>query len=106
MITVIEGDLKKNFLAVWSVILLIFLMLGDIFFIKDSNDFIFILLTVLWFWLNRYFKLEIKVSLAVGLFFLALCPFFMLFSGVLAERAGIWAFLLILAATVLSALEN
>jgi len=99
-------DLKKKPLALWIILVLIFLMFGDIFFVKKASDFIFILIFFSLFFVNKYFKIDGRVSVIIGLIFLAFCPFLMFFSQELAEKAGIWAFLLIFSAIVLIYFES
>lgn len=101
MIQVLMSDLKRKPLFLWFIFVLILLMFGDIFFSKKASDLIFALLSIFWFFINKQFKIDGRVSVAVGLFFLTFCPFFMLFNGAFAERVGIWAFLLLLSGTIL-----
>ncbi len=101
MIQVFINDLKRKPLYLWFIFVLLLLMFGNTFFSKKASDFIFALLSIFWFWVNKQFKVDGRVSVAAGLFFLASCPLFMLFKSALAERIGIWAFLLLLSGTIL-----
>lgn len=93
--------LEKEPLAIWLIFILVLLIIDDIFFVKKVNDFIFAILSINWFLVNKHFKIDGRFSVAAGLFFLAFTPLFMLFNEVLAERVGIWAFLFLIAGVFL-----
>ncbi len=101
MLKSIFKDLEKKPLAIWLIFVLVLLMIDEIFFIKKANDFIFALLSIDWFLVNKQFKIDGRLSVVAGLFFLASTPLFMLFNEALAERVGIWAFLFLISGVFL-----
>lgn len=88
-----KNQLKKDPLAIWLIFVLVLLIINDIFFIKKANNYVFALVSINWFLVNKKFKIDGRFSVSAGLFFLAFIPLFMLFNEALAERIGIWAFL-------------
>jgi len=77
--------------------ILFFCILGlliDIFVFKFTTDIIVLALTGLWIYSIRLYKFEGRVSIAGALFFLALCPFLLIFKmDGIAEKAAIWAYM-------------
>lgn len=91
--------------VVWGGLLILFSMLLGLFIFKTGNDFVFILLTTIWFFYCQKFKIEAKLSILAGLSFLIFCPLFMLFNQDFAAGFASWAFLLLLTGTILSLKE-
>jgi len=69
-------------------------ILGDVFVFDFSSDLMILFLTGLWLWSVRRYRLEGRVSVGVALFFLAMCPFLLIFKkDPIAEKAAIWAYM-------------
>ena len=73
----------------------------DNFFFEFTSDFVILFLTGLWvlsLWLYEY---EGRVSIGMGLGFLILCPFLLILEeGAVAEKAAIWAYILLVVGAV------
>lgn len=95
------NQIKNKQFFLWGSIILILLFFFDLFFVKKPLDFFLAVLIISWYWLNKANKIDIDFSFIVGLFFLSFCPFLILFSEAMAEKAGIWAFLLFFSGTLL-----
>ena len=99
-------DFKKYQTSViWGGLLILFSMILSLFIFKMGNDFVFVLLTVFWFFYCQKFNIEARLSVLAGLGFLVFCPLFMLVYQVYATGFASWAFLLILSGTILSLKE-
>jgi len=84
-----------------SITTVFLLVLIDTFFLKN-NDFNYLTLILIWLFLSIKFKLSGRLSVLFGLVFLLVCPFFMLTNNELfAEKVSIWAYLFIIAGTIL-----
>jgi hypothetical protein len=58
-------------------------------------------LTGLWILAVRHYKFEGRVSIAIALFFLTLCPFLLIFKKEpIAEKAAIWAYMFLVVGVV------
>lgn len=95
------NQIKNKPFFLWGITLLILLLFFELFFVKKPSDIFSAILIISWYWLNRANKIDMGFSLFVGLIFLSLCPFLFLLSEAMAEKAGIWAFLLFLSGTML-----
>lgn len=94
------NQIKNKPFFLWGSCFILFLMILDLFFFKEPSEVLFFILIISWFGLNKKNKIDGGLSIAAGLSFLMLCPFFMFFNEKLAERAGIWSFLLLLSGTI------
>ena len=99
-------QIKNKPFFLWGSIILILLFFFDLFFVKKPSDFFSAILFISWYWLNKANKIDIDFSFNIGLFFLSFCPFLILFSEAMAEKAGIWAFLLFFSGTLLGFDKN
>jgi len=100
------ADLKKKPGVLWIIMVLILLIFAEIFFFKKPSDFVYIVFTVSWFWINWHYKVDSSVTVFAGICFLSLCSLFMFFNELLAMRLAVWAFLLLLCGTILLFKEN
>jgi len=73
----------------------------DIFLISAAFDLIVLFFVFWWLALNLAFKLKGRLSIAIALFFLALCPFLLILKlDNIAEKAAIWAYMFLLIGTI------
>ena len=93
-------DLKKRPGVFWVLLVLVSLMISEVLLFKKTSDFFYVILLILWYWANKYFKIDAGITVFVGICFLLICPFFMLFNEFLAMKAGIWAFILLLCGSI------
>jgi len=93
-----------KFLARYRLLLLILTLTGllvDIFFLNFTSDLVIIFLLVLWLVSVRLFFFGERVSVAVALCFLTLCPFLLILKkDAAAEKAAIWAYLFLVVGVV------
>jgi hypothetical protein len=76
-------------------------ILFDIFFLKFTSDFLIFFLTGLWVLVVKLYKFEGRVSVAVALGFLVLCPFLLIFKKeAIAEKAAIWAYMFLVVGVI------
>jgi len=69
-------------------------MIADIFIYSSKRDIIILILTGLWVLNIKLNKIKSNVSIWISLILFTLCPFLSIFEkALLAEKAGIWAFL-------------
>jgi len=99
-------DLKTKPLMVWLVWIYVLLITGEMFFIKQASDFVFLIIFICYFFIFKHFNINGRILIIVGLVFLCFCPLLMLINGILAERLGIWVFLSILLGTILIFLKE
>lgn len=94
----------KKFLSKHRLAVLFLAALGiffDLFIIDSDYDLRVLFLTGLWILSVRLHKFEARVSIAVGLALLALCPFALIFGrSSVAEKAAIWAYLFLIVGVV------
>jgi len=99
----IGGRISK-FLSKNKFLILIFCGFGillDIFFLKLTSDFLIFFLTGLWILVVRLYKFEGRVSVAVALGFLILCPFLLIFKKeAIAEKAAIWVYMFLVVGVI------
>ena len=76
-------------------------ILIDIFVFKFTSDLLILFLTGLWILIIRHYKFEGRVSIAIALFFLTLCPFLLIFKKEpIAEKAAIWAYMFLVVGVI------
>lgn len=100
------NDLKKRPGVLWLIIVLMLLIFAEIFFFKKSSDFVYVIFTVSWYWINKHFKVDSRVTVFTGICFLSLSSLFMFFNELLAMRLAVWAFLLLLCGSILICLQE
>lgn len=93
-------EFKKKPQARRIFITLIFFMIVNTFWLKIGSEAIYFLLPLLWIFTERRFRVDPKITIVSGLFFLFLCVVFMLINETLASELAVWAFLLLLSGTV------
>lgn len=86
---------RKYFLSKEVFLAIFFLGIAfDIFLVSSTSDLIILFFVFWWLALNMAFKFESRFSIAIALFFLALCPFLLIFKmDSVAEKAAIWAYM-------------
>jgi len=86
----------KNFFhssRIWFLFVSFGGILVDILFVNFINSVIVLFLTSLWILSIWLYKFEGKISITIGLFFLPLCPFLLVFKkNLMAEKAAIWVY--------------
>jgi hypothetical protein len=94
----------KKFLSKYRFAVLFLTAMGiffDLFIIDSNSDLRILFLTGLWIlsvWLHKF---GARVSIAVGLALLALCPLVLIFGrSSVAEKVAIWAYLFLLLGVV------
>jgi len=76
-------------------------ILMDIFIFKLTSDFLIFFLTALWVLTVKFYKFEGRVSVAVALGFLILCPFLLIFKKeAIAEKAAIWTYMFLVVGVI------
>ncbi|MBU2592607.1 hypothetical protein KKD61_04070, partial [Patescibacteria group bacterium] len=92
---------KRYFLSKEVFLAIFFLGIAfDIFLISAASDLIILFFILWWLALNLAFKFKSRFSIAVALFFLALCPFLLIFKmDSIAEKAAIWAYMFLVVGT-------
>lgn len=85
-------------------------ILFDIFFLRFTSDFLIFFLTALWVLVVKLYKFEGRVSVAVALGFLILCPILLIFKKeAIAEKAAIWTYMFLVVGVIqlfISELKN
>lgn len=73
----------------------------DIFIVGSRSDLRALFLISLWILSVRLHKFEARISIAVGLALLTLCPFVLIFDqGSIAKKVAIWTYLFLLVGVV------
>lgn len=99
-------NLKQGIVKAVSMTAIFLFILIDTFLLKN-NDINYLTLILIWLFLSIKLKLSGRLSVLFGLVFLFSCPFFLLKSNeVYAEKVSIWAYLFIIAGTILIMLEE
>ncbi|RJR24511.1 hypothetical protein C4578_02730 [Candidatus Microgenomates bacterium] len=80
-------------------IALISLILVNIFLLKIESELIYVFIPVIVIFTEKHFKVDAKITIVSGLFFLSLCAVFMLINETVASKLAVWAFLLLLSGT-------
>lgn len=80
-----------------SFVILFLTLLGlfwNIFIFDSTSNFVILFLTGLWIFVVRLYEYEGGVSVRMGLGFLILCSFLLIFKAdAIAEKAAIWAYM-------------
>jgi len=86
---------RKYFLSKEVFLALFFLgIIFDTFLVSFVSNLVILFFVLWWLALNVAFKFESRFSMAIALFFLALCPFLLIFKmDDIAEKAAIWAYM-------------
>ncbi|MBU2577922.1 hypothetical protein KKA69_03750 [Patescibacteria group bacterium] len=92
-------DFKKKPRAGQIFMALVFFMLANAFWLKIESEVVYVILPIIWIFTERHFKIDTKITIISGLFFLFLCAVFMLINETLASGLAAWAFLLLLSGT-------
>lgn len=99
MIARVKGVLEKY--KFWMLLLAGVGISVEVFFFESASDLIILLLTGLWVlsvWLYEY---DGRVSVGMGLGFLILCPFLLVFKAeAVAEKAAIWTYVFLVAGVI------
>ncbi len=92
MLARVKGVLENY--KVWLLLLAGVGISVDTFFFEFTSGFVILFLAGLWIlslWLYEY---EGRVSIGMGLGFLVLCPFLLIFKAeAVAEKAALWAYM-------------
>jgi len=108
----IVGKLENTFLApfvkLFKIIFiynldyfLILVVLVDILIIQLTNDFVYLIIAVLWVVTLIVYKEDSKKTFIVSLAFIALCPVSLVLKfEPIAEQFGVWAFMFLVAGVV------
>jgi hypothetical protein len=81
--------------------ILLIVVLIDGLYLRLGNDFVYLLVPILWIFIQRYFGFTSKKTFVVALSFLLFAPVFLQFSlGQIAENMAVWAYLFLVAGTV------
>ncbi|MEA2020148.1 MAG: hypothetical protein U9M98_00255 [Patescibacteria group bacterium] len=101
--------LIKGKLGPFRYYLLAFTALGifvDTFFFDFTSDLVILFFIFLWIMASWLFSFEGRVSVGVGLGFLVLCPFLLIFKAdFIAEKAAVWAYMFLLVGVVHEIIE-
>jgi len=82
-------------------------ILGDIFVLDFNSNLIIVFLTALWILAVRRWKFEGRISVAVALAFLVMCPFLLIFEkDLIAEKSAIWAYMFLVVGVIQMFVEN
>ncbi len=102
--TLIKGKLRP-----FRYYLLAFTALGlfvDTFFFDFTSDLVILFFISLWIIAVWLFSFEGRVSVGVGLGFLVLCPFLLIFKAeFIAENAAVWAYMFLLMGVIQEVIE-
>lgn len=102
-ISLIKKYRKKKYLLFYIYFFVIIIL---IFFMNVVNNYVYILLIGLWGLLIMIYRFESSVSYFLGLFFLLLCPVFLIINQEsIAENAAIWAYFFLLIGTIEGMIE-
>jgi hypothetical protein len=81
--------------------LVVLLVLVDILILQLPNDFVYLIVAVLWIAMLKIYKENCKKTFIVGVAFIALCPLFLTFKlEPIAEQFGAWAFMFLLTGVI------
>ena len=85
------------FVVYYLLTFLLLVVLVDIVILQIYNDFMYIVIGLMWLLLIRAYKLDGKYSIGIGLLLLTLAPLYLQLNVTnIAEKAGAWAFIYIL----------
>ena len=100
----------KKFLRGYKLWLLLLTGVGlfiDIFLFDPTSDLVILLLVGLWALSVWLYGFEGRVSVALALGFLVLCPFLLIFGkDAIAEKSAIWSYMFLLVGVVRQVLEQ
>jgi len=90
----------QRFKIVFFDTILLGAALIDGFYLQLGNDFVYLLVPILWIFVQRYFGFTSKKTFIVGISFLLFPPVFLQFNlGQMAENMAVWAFMFLAAGT-------
>ena len=93
-----------------SIIFSDFILLGavllDGFYLQLGNDFVYLLIPILWIIIQRYFGFTSKKTFIIGISFLLFPPIFLQFNlGQIALNLAVWAYLFLCAGLIQAMME-
>jgi len=100
-------NLSQRYLIVFSDLILVGSILLDGFYLQLGNNFVYLLLPLMWIFTQKYFRFTSRKTFIIGVCFLLFPPVFLMFGlGQIAENMAVWAFLFLFTATIQSLLES
>lgn len=96
---------SSNIRLFWLLVSL-FGILSDFFFLKKNSDFTTLLFTFTWILAMIGYRMEARTSFLFALFYLVLCPFLLIMKlDFIAEKAAIWTYMMLVVGTIQSVIE-
>ncbi|PJC54312.1 MAG: hypothetical protein CO028_03290, partial [Candidatus Levybacteria bacterium CG_4_9_14_0_2_um_filter_35_21] len=87
-------------------VILLGAVLIDGLYLRLGNDFVYLLVPILWIFVQRYFRFTSRKTFIVGISMLLFPPVFLQFNlGQIAENMAVWAYLFLVAGTIQILLE-
>lgn len=97
---------SDRFLIVFFDGILIGAALIDGFYLQLGNDFIYLLVPILWIFVQKHFGFASRKTFIVGISLLLFPPVFLQFNlGQIAENMAVWAYLFLVAGTIQALME-
>jgi len=92
---------SQRFSIVFFDTVLLGVALIDGLYLQLGNDFVYLLVPILWIFVQRYFRFTSRKTFIVGISFLFFPPIFLQFNlGQIAENMAVWAYLFLVAGTI------
>lgn len=99
------GQRKKLQIVFFDTILLGAALI-DGFYLRLGNDFVYLLIPILWIAVQRHFKFNSRKTFIIAIIFLLVPPVFLQFKlGQIAENMAVWAYLFLVAGTIQAMIE-
>ena len=93
--------------SVFLDMILLGVVLIDGLYLQLGNDFIYLLVPILWIFVQKHFKFTSKKTFIFGIGFLLFPPVFLQFNlGQIAENMAVWAYLFLVAGTIQILMET
>jgi len=97
---------SQRFSIVIFDVILLGAVLIDGLYLRLGNDFVYLLVPILWIFVQRYFRFTSRKTFIVGISMLLFPPVFLQFNlGQIAENMAVWAYLFLVAGTIQILLE-
>ncbi len=92
---------SQRFSIIFCDTILLGVALIDGFYLQLGNDFIYLLVPILWIFVQRHFRFTSRKTFIVGISMLLFPPVSLLFNlGQIAENMAVWAYLFLVAGTI------
>lgn len=86
-----------SYYRIWFLGAVVSGLVLDIFIFDFTSDLVILFLVGLWILVVRLYEYEGRISIGIGMGFLIVCPFLLIFKvDAIAEKAAIWAFMFLL----------